>query len=70
MEDSESVFIDDMVIHISAYNYYKSIYRLHGYTKLRKILKKRWYSKSDQNKVISKIHQDGKHSHENRSIGS
>lgn len=55
-----SIFIDKMVIHISAYNFYKTIYKQHGYTKLRKVLKSRWYSKTQQNKIISRIHEDMK----------
>lgn len=54
----KSVFIDKMVIHVSAYEFYKQIYNQYGYTKLRKVLKNRWYGKAEQNKVISRIHED------------
>jgi len=58
MESEQSVFIADMVIHVSAYRFYKSLYHNKGYSALRRKLRDRWYSKSDQNKVIRKIHED------------
>lgn len=63
MEDkqTQSVFIsDDMVIHISAYNKYKRIYKTRGYSMLRRVLRDRWYSRHDQDQIITKIHQDEK----------
>jgi hypothetical protein len=72
MEDNQtqSVFVShDMVIHFSAYKEYKQLYKSRGYTILRRVLRDRWYSRSDQDKIISKIHRD-EHSHENTSIGS
>lgn len=57
-EESQSIFIDDMVLHVSVYNLYKTIFRNKGYRALRNTLKDRWYSKSEQNKVIHKIHED------------
>jgi hypothetical protein len=58
MKKEQSIFIDDLVIHVSAYDSYKRIYNQHGYGKLRRTLRHRWYSKSDQNKVIKRIHKD------------
>jgi hypothetical protein len=55
---SQSVFIGSMVLHVSAYQSYKALYKHSGYTKLRKTLKNRGYTKSQQSAVISKIHTD------------
>ena len=55
---SQSVFIANMVIHVSAYQEYKRLYQRVGYTRLRKQLKQRGYTKSQQSAVISKIHND------------
>ncbi len=57
-QTEQSVVIGHMVIHISAYREYKKVYHQKGYAGLRKLLKLRWYSKSEQNKVIRKIHED------------
>lgn len=58
MDTEQSVFIGDMVLHRSAYSLYRSVFYSKGYRELRKLLRKRWYSKGEQNKIISKIHQD------------
>lgn len=58
MKTMQSVFVGDMVLHISAYEVYKKIYKKEGYRNLRKLLRARWYTKSEQNQLISRLHED------------
>lgn len=54
----QSVFIKNLVLHESAFRFYKNVYREKGYTRLRKVLKTRWYSRSEQDAVIHALHED------------
>lgn len=54
----QSIKIGHMCLHLSAYNRYKELYNKRGYQAVRQAMKEKWYSKSDQNMVIHRIHQD------------